>query len=98
MLSRGGGRGLRARCPGPPNGSRPTWGRWTYAIAAPLLTALTAGWGQRRILVLSQLVFTVGMVLQAVGPALAVVAAGRVIAAAGAATYTRPRARRRAAW
>ncbi len=59
----------------------------SYAIAAPLLTALTAGWGQRRILVLSQLVFTVGMVLQAVGPALAVVAAGRVIAAAGAATY-----------
>src|ERR1700740_2992880 len=39
----------------------------TYAISAPLVAAFTAGWNRRVLLITAQLVFIVGMILQAAG-------------------------------
>lgn len=60
----------------------------TYAISAPLVAAFTAGWNRRALLIMAQLVFIVGMVLQAAGTGLEMVSAGRVVAAIGASGYT----------
>jgi predicted MFS family arabinose efflux permease len=59
-----------------------------YAVAAPLVSALTAGWSRRLLLVLAQVVFIVGMLLQALGTGPGLLAIGRVVAAIGAAAYT----------
>jgi MFS transporter, DHA1 family, inner membrane transport protein len=59
----------------------------TYAVAAPVVAALTGNWDRRRLLGVSQLVFAVGMVCQAAAGGFALMAGGRVIAAIGAAGY-----------
>lgn len=59
-----------------------------YALSAPLIAALTAAWNRRNLLMCAQLVFVVGMILQAAGTRAEVIAIGRVVAALGAAGYT----------
>lgn len=59
-----------------------------YAISAPLVAALTAGWSRRRLLMTAQIVFVIGMLLQAWGSGAEVLGAGRVVAAIGAAGFT----------
>jgi DHA1 family inner membrane transport protein len=60
----------------------------TYAVSAPLVAAFTAGWNRRALLIMAQLVFILGMALQAGGTGLEMVSAGRVVAAIGASGYT----------
>jgi predicted MFS family arabinose efflux permease len=60
----------------------------TYAISAPLVAAFTAGWNRRVLLITAQLVFIVGMVLQAAGNGAVLLGVGRVVAAIGASGYT----------
>lgn len=60
----------------------------TYAVSAPVIAALTASWPRKRLLILAQTVFVIGMLMQALGPGIETVAAGRMIAAVGAAGYT----------
>lgn len=59
-----------------------------YAVSAPLVATVTAGWPRRSLLVTAQLVFVVGMLLQAGGSGPVVVGIGRVVAAIGASGYT----------
>jgi DHA1 family inner membrane transport protein len=58
-----------------------------YAIGSPVISALTGDWDRRTLLAAGMAVFIVGMVLQASGPVFLVVAAGRVVAALGAAAF-----------
>jgi DHA1 family inner membrane transport protein len=58
-----------------------------YAFGSPVIAALTGNWDRRSLLVAGMAVFTCGMAVQAVGADFATVAAGRVLAAVGAACY-----------
>ncbi|GAA4536290.1 MFS transporter [Amycolatopsis samaneae] len=59
-----------------------------YAIAAPVLGVLTAGWSRRSALLTALLVLSAGNALTALAPDYPLVLASRVLAAAGAALYT----------
>ncbi|WP_064745305.1 MFS transporter [Pseudonocardia acaciae] len=59
-----------------------------YALTAPVLGMLTAGWSRRTALVVALAAFTVGNVLTALAPDYGLVLASRVLAAAGAALFT----------
>lgn len=59
-----------------------------YALTAPVLGVLTAGWSRRTALVVALAAFTVGNVLTALAPDYGLVLASRVLAAAGAALFT----------
>ncbi|MGV9267976.1 MFS transporter [Kitasatospora sp. NPDC003701] len=59
-----------------------------YALAAPVLAALTARWPRRRLLLTALTVFTAANALSAVAPGYEFLLATRVLAAAGAALYT----------
>src|SRR6185436_15539204 len=59
----------------------------TYAITSPVIAALTASLDRRLLLRGGMLVFIAGLALQAAGPTFAFVAAGRVVAAIGAAAF-----------
>jgi DHA1 family inner membrane transport protein len=58
-----------------------------YAVSSPVIAALAGAWDRRALLAAGLAVFTAGMIVQATGPDFAAVAAGRVIAALGAAAY-----------
>jgi MFS transporter, DHA1 family, inner membrane transport protein len=58
-----------------------------YAVASPVIAAAAGGWDRRALLAAGMAVFVVGMLVQATGPDFAAVAAGRVLAALGAAGY-----------
>ena len=58
-----------------------------YALASPVIAALTGSWDRRAVLAVGMSVFVAGVVVQAVGPGFTVVAGGRVLAALGAAAY-----------
>jgi predicted MFS family arabinose efflux permease len=58
-----------------------------YAVGSPVIAAAAGNWDRRLLLAAGMTVFAVGIVLQAVGTSFAVVAAGRVVAALGAAGY-----------
>ena len=58
-----------------------------YAVASPVIAAAAGGWDRRTLLAAGMAVFVAGMVVQATGPDFAAVAAGRVLAALGAAGY-----------
>ncbi|SHE72639.1 MFS transporter [Streptoalloteichus hindustanus] len=60
----------------------------TYAISAPVVALVTARWDRRAVLFGAQVLFTVGMLLQALSDTVAVMAVGRVVAAVGASAYT----------
>jgi len=58
-----------------------------YALGSPIIAAAAGNWDRRRLLAAGMAVYTAGMVVQATGPDFAAVAAGRVLAALGAAGY-----------
>ncbi|MGS2810451.1 MFS transporter [Nocardia sp. MW-W600-9] len=58
-----------------------------YAAGSPVIAALTGSWDRRVLLAGGMVVFVAGLVLQAAGPNFPAVAAGRVVAALGAAAY-----------
>lgn len=58
-----------------------------YALGSPVIAALAGNWDRRTLLVIGMAVFIAGMVVQATGPDFPAVAAGRVLAALGAAAY-----------
>lgn len=58
-----------------------------YAVGSPVIAAATGAWDRRRLLAAGMGVFMIGILLQAIGPVFQVVAAGRVLAALGAAGY-----------
>jgi MFS transporter, DHA1 family, inner membrane transport protein len=58
-----------------------------YAVSSPVIAALAGAWDRRALLAAGLAVFTAGMIVQATGPDFAAVAAGRVLAALGAAGY-----------
>ena len=58
-----------------------------YAAGSPVIAALAGGWDRRTLLAAGMAVFVVGVIVQATGPDFAAVAAGRVLAALGAAGY-----------
>lgn len=58
-----------------------------YAVGAPVIAAATGRWDRRVVLAGGVIVFLVGMVCQALGPDYGIVAAGRVLAAIGAAAF-----------
>ncbi|MCL6550580.1 MAG: MFS transporter [Acidothermus cellulolyticus] len=58
-----------------------------YAVGSPLIATLTGSWDRRRVLAAGMSVFICGMIIQATGTDFAAVAAGRVLAALGAAGY-----------
>jgi predicted MFS family arabinose efflux permease len=58
-----------------------------YALGSPVIAAAAGNWDRRRLLAVGMAVFGAGIVLQAIGTSLAVVAIGRVVAALGAAAY-----------
>ncbi|MGH3253356.1 MAG: MFS transporter [Trebonia sp.] len=58
-----------------------------YAVSSPVIATLAGSWDRRRLLAVGLAVFIVGMIVQATGPTFAAVAAGRVLAALGAAGY-----------
>ncbi len=58
-----------------------------YAVGSPLIAALAGSWDRRSVLVAGMSVFICGMVAQATGTDFASVAAGRALAALGAAGY-----------
>ena len=58
-----------------------------YAIGSPVIATLTGNWDRRTLLTVGMAVFVLGVITQALGPTLAVVGAGRVLAALGAAGY-----------
>ncbi|HEU5008954.1 MAG TPA: MFS transporter [Jatrophihabitantaceae bacterium] len=58
-----------------------------YAVGSPVIAALTGNWNRRTVLAAGMTLFVVGVIAQAVGNTFALVAAGRVIAALGAAGY-----------
>ncbi|ONI70856.1 MFS transporter [Actinosynnema sp. ALI-1.44] len=59
-----------------------------YAIASPLLAAVTGRWERRRLLVIALLVSAVGNGLAAIAPTYELLLVARVISALGAAIYT----------
>ncbi|GAA3082727.1 MFS transporter [Streptosporangium carneum] len=59
-----------------------------YAVLAPLLATLTAGWSRRAVLLTALTLFAAGNAATALAPAYGPVLASRVIAAGGAALYT----------
>jgi predicted MFS family arabinose efflux permease len=58
-----------------------------YAVGSPLIAALAGNWDRRTLLVAGMGVFICGIIVQATGTDFAAVAAGRVLAALGAAAY-----------
>ncbi len=58
-----------------------------YAVGSPIIAALAGDWDRRVLLAAGMAVFVAGMVVQATGPSFPAVAAGRVLAALGAAAY-----------
>jgi DHA1 family inner membrane transport protein len=58
-----------------------------YAVGSPLIAAAAGAWDRRRLLLTGMTVFMAGIAVQALGPSFAVVAAGRILAALGAAAY-----------
>lgn len=58
-----------------------------YAVGSPLIATLAGAWDRRLLLAAGMALFVIGMLLQATGPTFAGVAAGRVLAALGAAGY-----------
>jgi predicted MFS family arabinose efflux permease len=58
-----------------------------YAVGSPVIAAAAGSWDRRMLLAAGMIVFAVGIVLQATGTSLTVVAGGRVVAALGAAAY-----------
>ncbi len=58
-----------------------------YAAGSPVIAALAGNWDRRLLLAAGMTVFVVGVITQAVGESFAVVAAGRILAALGAAGY-----------
>ncbi|WP_085044272.1 MFS transporter [Ensifer aridi] len=60
----------------------------SYAILAPLSAWALAGWSRRNTLLLAMTVFTIGNVLSAFAVSFEVLAASRILAALGAASYT----------
>ncbi|WP_407563126.1 MFS transporter [Streptomyces sp. 184] len=59
-----------------------------YAVSAPVLGVLTAGWSRRTALVVALAALTMGNVLTAIAPSYPLVLAARAVAATGAALYT----------
>jgi predicted MFS family arabinose efflux permease len=57
----------------------------SYAVAAPLLGALTSRWSRRRVLVTALALFSTASLLSAVAPVFAVLVATRILVAASAA-------------
>jgi len=58
-----------------------------YAVSSPVIAALAGGWDRRALLTAGMGVFIAGLIVQATGPDFTAVAAGRVLAALGAAGY-----------
>lgn len=58
-----------------------------YAIGSPVIAAVAGDWDRRTLLAVGMGVFIAGVIVQATGPDFAAVAAGRVLAALGAAAY-----------
>lgn len=58
-----------------------------YALASPVIAAVAGNWDRRLLLTVGMAVFMAGIVVQATGASFGVVAAGRVLAALGAAGY-----------
>ncbi|HVR10463.1 MAG TPA: MFS transporter [Thermoanaerobaculia bacterium] len=58
-----------------------------YAVGSPVIAAAAGAWDRRVLLAAGMAVFVAGVVIQATGPDFAAVAAGRVLAALGAAGY-----------
>jgi predicted MFS family arabinose efflux permease len=58
-----------------------------YAVGSPIIAAVAGNWDRRVLLAAGMAVFIGGVSLQAIGATFAVVAAGRVVAALGAAAY-----------
>jgi MFS transporter, DHA1 family, inner membrane transport protein len=59
-----------------------------YALASPVLSALTADWSRRTTLVVALAAFAIGNAITAMVPSFTLVLASRVIAAAGAGLFT----------
>lgn len=60
----------------------------SYAVAAPVLAALTGRWNRRTLLVVALLVSALGNLLSALAPNYPLLMAARVVSALGAAAYT----------
>jgi predicted MFS family arabinose efflux permease len=60
----------------------------SYAVAAPLLGALTSSWSRRRVLVTALALFSAASLLSAVAPVFGVLVATRILVAAIAALYS----------
>ena len=58
-----------------------------YAVSSPVIAAAAGAWDRRVLLTAGMGVFVAGMIVQATGPDFPAVAAGRVLAALGAAAY-----------
>jgi MFS transporter, DHA1 family, inner membrane transport protein len=58
-----------------------------YAVGSPVIAAAAGAWDRRVLLAAGMAVFVAGMIVQATGADFATVAAGRVLAALGAAAY-----------
>jgi len=58
-----------------------------YALGSPVIAAIAGNWDRRLLLTIGMSVFMAGITVQAIGASFAVVAAGRVLAALGAAGY-----------
>ncbi|GAB3920717.1 MFS transporter [Microlunatus endophyticus] len=58
-----------------------------YAVGSPVIAAVTGRWDRRIVLAGGMITFLAGMILQATGPDYPIVAAGRVLAAIGAAAF-----------
>lgn len=58
-----------------------------YALGSPVIAAIAGNMDRRLLLAVGMAVFMIGIVAQAVGPSFALVAAGRALAALGAAAY-----------
>jgi MFS transporter, DHA1 family, inner membrane transport protein len=58
-----------------------------YALGSPVIAAVAGNWDRRALLAVGMTVFIAGIIVQATGPDFAAVAAGRVLAALGAAAY-----------
>jgi len=58
-----------------------------YALGSPVIATVAGRWDRRKLLAAGMAVFVAGMIVQATGPSFATVAAGRALAALGAAGY-----------
>ena len=58
-----------------------------YALGSPVIAAIAGNWDRRLLLAAGMTIFAAGITVQATGPDFAAVAAGRVLAALGAAAY-----------